>query len=408
MKLSTNDSKTNISSVSQDISNSKLYLQKRINEIKKEQIEENNIPFKIIGIREKGFIINVSGLKGFISFNHMPWEYSSFNKWHLLYPYIRGKYLFGKVYQINLIQQTVVIDGKVPQFKKSDFIEDNKYRGVILDKTDSGLWVDIGYHFQWECGSIVTKIRRFSFESAQSCFSKNTGEVIEVFFWGNDDNANLLFGYDNFKKIWYTGEIYDYVGECFPVNIVKTKETGISFLVENKHKATLNNMTKKNKKAYENLIDGDVIHCEIVHINHTKKLLRLNWEYELEIEEIAQRNSNQNKNKTVLIENSIIQNKVNQEVVQKLNLVGKTVKVEVFQKEDSSGRIYNTYSVENKYKGELSISNDNYKITKKEKKHIEENLQDGDIINCEVLNVQKKTMRLKWNLLDEELHRFLQ
>jgi exosome complex RNA-binding protein Rrp4 len=408
MKLSINDSETNTTSASQDISDSKLYLQKRINEIKKEQIEENNIPFKITEIREKGFIINVSGLKGFISFNHMPWEYSPNNNWHLLYPYIRGKYFFGKVYQINQIQQTVVIDGKVPQFKKSDFIEDNKYRGIILDKTDSGLWVDIGYHFQWECGSIVTKIRRFSFESAQSCFSKKTGEVIEVFFWGHDDNANLLFGYDNFKKIWYTGEIYEYIGKSFPVNIVKTKETGISFLVENKYKATLNNITRKNKKAFDNLIDGDIIHCEIVNVNNTKKLLRLNWEYELEIEEIAQRNSKPNKKKTILTENSIIQNKVNQDVVKILKLIGKIVKVEVIQKEDSSGRIFNTYFVENKYKGKLNISNDNYQITKVEKKHIEENLQDGDIIDCEVLNVQKKTMRIKWNLLDEELQRFLQ
>ncbi|RLD57927.1 MAG: hypothetical protein DRJ01_13260 [Bacteroidetes bacterium] len=398
MKLPVKNSKTN----------SEPYLQKRLKEIEKERIKGNNIPFKITGIREKGFIINVSGLKGFISFNHMPWKYSSHIYWHFLYPYIRGKYFFGKVYSVNQIQQTVVVDGNVPQFKKKVFAEDDKYKGIILDKSASGLWVDMGYHFQWECGSIFTKIRRFSFESAQSCFNNNAGKVIEVFFWGNDTNSNLLFGYENFKKIWYTGEIYKYIGNIFPVKVVKTKETGISFLVENKFKATLNNITRKNKQAFQNLIDGDIIHCEVENINNTKKLLRLNWEYELEIDEIAKRNTVQCKKNTIIIENSIIKNRVNQDVVKRLSLISKTVKVEVIQKVNSLGRICNTYFVENKYKGELIISNDNYQITKMEKKHIEENLQDGDILNCEVLGVHKKTIKIKWNIRNEELQRFLQ
>ena len=56
----------------------------------------------------------------------------------------------------------------------------------------------------------------------------------------------------------------------------------------------------------------------------------------------------------------------------------------------------------------MSISNENYRISNKEKKQIELNLQDGDVLNCEVLSIEKKSIRVKWNLKDEELYRFLQ
>lgn len=40
--------------------------------------------------------------------------------------------------------------------------------------------------------------------------------------------------------------------------------------------------------------------------------------------------------------------------------------------------------------GILNVSNDSYRISIKEKKVIEQNLQDGEILNCEILNIEKK------------------
>ena len=71
------------------------------------------------------------------------------------------------------------------------------------------------------------------------------------------------------------------------------------------------------------------------------------------------------------------------------------------------GRISNKYKIENKYSGKLILSNDNYKISTKEKKQIEKNLQDGEIIDCQVLSVDKNQISINWKLMDEELLRFI-
>ena len=63
-----------------------------------------------------------------------------------------------------------------------------------------------------------------------------------------------------------------------------------------------------------------------------------------------------------------VENIADTNVIEKLNLIGKTVKVEVIKKEDNLGRISNKYKIENKYSGKLILSNDNYKISTKEKK----------------------------------------
>ena len=54
----------------------------------------------------------------------------------------------------------------------------------------------------------------------------------------------------------------------------------------------------------------------------------------------------------------------------------------MIKKKDNWGRISNKYKIENKYNEQLIISNDNYKISIKEKKKIEKNLQDGEILDC--------------------------
>jgi len=69
----------------------KSYLSKLIANFEELEQKGENIPFKITGIRRKGFIIKAAGLFGFISFNHMPWKYENYNSWTAVYPLIKGK-----------------------------------------------------------------------------------------------------------------------------------------------------------------------------------------------------------------------------------------------------------------------------------------------------------------------------
>lgn len=391
------------------------YLSKLIDNIEKKKEENSNLAFKITGILDKGFIVKVAGLFAFVSFNHMPWGYSNFGAWHAVYHSIKGKIFFCKIFHISKKPLSIKIDAEVPQFKKPELIEDEKYTGIIINKPNYGVFVDIGYNFKWKCGSLVGLLHRSNFETAELFDKIEIAEEIELYFGGYNEKGQLIFGNKPEIKEWYTGEIDKLIGETVSVNIKKTDDNKINYMAKAKYNATLpiNKMLYPETKAkinyaVENLINGDVIHCEIYKINKFKKKLQLKWVLESEIETILSR-INPLQDDTPKINNiyNTIQNRLYNEIAQKLNFIGKMVKVEVTKKEDKFGRLQNKYIVEGKCEGKLNISNDIYKISLKEKGLIEQNLQDGEIINCQVLSIEKNLIRVKWNLKDEELFRFM-
>ena len=397
-----------------NISDKETYLSKLIDNFEKQNIEQESHPFKITDIREKGFIVKIHGLFGYISFNHMPWKYSNNNSWKTIFFYLKGKVLFGKIFKFEKEPLSIIIDGEIPQFKKSELFENKKYKGIIVNKTNYGVFVDIGYSFKWKCGSLVGLLHKSNFENEELFEKTNSGEIIELVFWGYNENEQPIFGKRPELKEWFTGEIERLVGEILPVSIIKSENGKIIYLIENKYVATFqvakilypDNLTQI-KKAIRNLKDGDIIHCEIIKVNRIKRTLQLKWKSVSEIEGIISRNQTIEKPTLNRNEHKLIRNRINTGIIEKLELIGKTVKVEVIKKEDNLGRIRTKYLVENKYNGRLNISNDSYKISNKEKKQIEKNLQEGEVLNCEVLNIENNLVSVKWSLKEEELIRFL-
>ena len=133
----------------------------------------------------------------------------------------------------------------------------------------------------------------------------------------------------------------------------------------------------------------------------------MRWDTVSEIEGILSRRFYTQKTILTKTKYKSIQNRISDEVAEKLNFVGKTVKVEIIRKEDKFGRLRIKYLVEDKFQGKLIIANDTYRISNKEKKQIEKNLQDGEVLNCEVLSVEKNIFSVKWTLKDGELSRFI-
>ncbi len=72
----------------------KPYLIELIDKFEETIDSKKNIPFKIVDIRDKGFVVKTEGLFGFISFHHMPWSYQNINSWTVVYPAIKGKIFF--------------------------------------------------------------------------------------------------------------------------------------------------------------------------------------------------------------------------------------------------------------------------------------------------------------------------
>jgi len=187
------------------------------------------------------------------------------------------------------------------------------------------------------------------------------------------------------------------------INIVKTKDDKISFLIENKYSGNIQH-TKQTKKAILNLEDGDIIRCRITKVDKPKHILHFKWASKSEIERAFSRKPhpgkiNYSKYKT-------LQNRLDNEIVEKLKLIGETVKVEVIKTIDSFGRKSTKYLVEDKYIGKLKISDEFFLFGIREIKQIEKNLHDGEIISCKVLSVKKREMIIQWNFNGKDLHRF--
>ncbi|WP_347841546.1 hypothetical protein [uncultured Draconibacterium sp.] len=397
----------------------KDYLSKLVANFEELEQKGKNIPFKITGLRRKGFIIKAAGLFGFISFDHMPWKYENHNAWNAVFPSIKGKIFFGKTHQFQKKPLSLILNGEIPQFKKIELNETDKYKGIIINKTKYGLFIDFGYHFNWDCGSIVGMVHKSNFAPIETFEKLEIGETTEVFFLGSNNKEQLLFGDNNVSKEWLNGEVEKLVGEILPVKIIKTNDDKTDYLVNEKYNATLptiNSIYPTNKKiiksAIKNFKNGDLIHCEILKVNKLNKTLQLKWDFAHEIEGIISRmtieeSKPKNQIKEFRNRSNSVENIADTNVIEKLNLIGKTVKVEVIKKEDNLGRISNKYKIENKYSGKLILSNDNYKISTKEKKRIEKNLQDGEILDCQVLSVDKNQISINWKLMDEELLRFI-
>lgn len=402
-----------------NIQEEKSYLSKLIENFEELEQSGENIPFKITEIRRKGFVIKVAKLFGFISFDYMPWKYENHNYWNTVYPSIKGKIFFAKTHQFRKNPLSIILNGEIPQFKKPELNENDKYRGIIINKTKYGLFIDCGCHFNWDCGSIVGMVHKSKYAPIEIFESLEIGETIESFFLGNNNKGQLLFGDNKTAREWLNGEVEKLVGEILPVKIIKINDDKTSYLANEKYNATLPTTSRiypSNRKiiksAIKNFENGDLIHCEILEVNKLDKTLQLKWDFAHEIEGVISRkpieeSKPKNQIKEFKSRSNSVENIADSNVIEKLNLIGKTVKVKVIKKEDNLGRISTKYKIENKYSGKLIFSNDNYKISIKEKKQIERNLQAGEILTCQVLSIDKNQISINWKLNDNELMRFI-
>ncbi|MBC8321325.1 MAG: hypothetical protein H8E34_11430 [Bacteroidetes bacterium] len=396
----------------------KSYLKKLLDNIEKQDSENKNLPFKIIEIREKGFIVKVCGLRGYISFNHMPWTYNNNIAWNAVFPYLKGKLFFSKIYQIQKNPISIMLNGEIPQFKKPELTEDRMYHGIILNKTNFGAFIDIGYAFNWKNGSLIGLLHKSHFETIEHFEKIEIGEIIKLLFWGYNEKEQVIFGLKPELKEWFTNEIEQLIGTILPVKTIKAPDNNVTYIVKDRFSASLlinksiyPENRPKIRKAIRNLKDGEIIHCEIISINKPKRTFQLKWNTPSEIEEISSRNitkGNLQSQKTNNIPDTrnTIENCLNTEVVEQLTLIGKTVNVKVIKENKSFGRAKVKYLVEDKYPGNLKISDDFFTFGFSEMKHIEKNLQNGEIINCKVLSVRNNTVNIQWKFNKKELFRF--
>jgi ribosomal protein S1 len=340
MKLFTEKRKVEREEKSEISSDNKNYLSILVDNLENLIEKDENLPFRITDIKTNGFQVKIAGLYGYISFQFMPWKYSKPSFWRAVFPTLINKVFFCKVYQFSKDPLSIILNSEIPQFKKVRLIENESYKGIVISKVSFGVFVDIGVHFHWQCGSLFGLLHKSNFDSSERFNTVKTGDEIEVFFWGVNKSEEVQFGCKSELLEWLNGSIDDLTGEVLPVRIVKKAEDEkMEFIVAEKYSGTLpvtRTIYDNNRKRMNNAIsffnNGDVIHCEVLKANKLNRTLQLKWDMEAEIEGILSRKSQliilNSKNK---VQRSIgnpnanlsLENRINNKIIEKLHLIAR-------------------------------------------------------------------------------------
>jgi len=304
--------------------------------------ENKSVAFKIKNICEKGFVVNVNGLNAFIHFDHMPWYYSS-DYWKAIQQQLKGKIFFGNIFQFSKesLPLSIIINGEIPQFKKAALTLGEKYTGIIIKKLVNAVLVEIGYHFEWNCGSIVGLLSYKQFENIKSFKNCNKGDIIQVIFCGYNNEGKIYFSQQIDYFDWKNNIPQALLEQIVSVQIVRnTDNNEISYLVNGKYKGSVN-YKKSNyslvqrkiiKERVNNYKHSDIIQCKVIRCNDIKRVLILKWN--LDIEESIDKNKGRNKIKDKDKTKNNIINNIQPDTLQKL--ISMCDEFNILQKDEAS------------------------------------------------------------------------
>lgn len=265
----------------------KEWLENLIRNIETAKEENKTLAFKIIEIKEKGFLIKVSGLYAFISFNHMPWKYYDFESWKIIFPKLIDKRFYCKIYQIKQDPFSIIANGEIPQFKTHELKIGETYSGIIIKKSQYGIYIEIGYQFDWKFGSITGLIHESQFSNNTNFFSFEIGEEIKTAYLGQNEKAQPIFGYDPEKADWFLGKPQQLIGQKTWAKVIhEDNEPGVRFLVKGKYSGKISSLKKdyppgyyrkKLKTAAKELKPGKIINCEVLRCQKRSMTLIIRW-----------------------------------------------------------------------------------------------------------------------------------
>lgn len=260
-----------------DPKNEKDYLQDLLLNIKEAHTSQENLTFRIVEPKEKGFTVKVGGLFAFISFNHFGWSYPSIEFWKNASNSLVGSYFTGKIHNVEENSISIQIDAKEQIFNKPNLVKFSEYRGVIVQKPKYGIFVDLGLHFNWKFGSLLGLVHKSTLINQTDYENWNVGEQITTLFQGFNENEQLVLGDNRERGKWLNGEMDKLINTIQKVSVVINENGKSEFYVLGEHKATIPikkefypNFRTTAKKYIYGLKNGEIIDCEIIKINKRK------------------------------------------------------------------------------------------------------------------------------------------
>lgn len=273
-----------------DSKNDKDYLQDLLLNIKTAYTNQENLTFKIIEPKEKGFTVKVGGLFAFVSFKHLGWSYPSIDFWKNGANYLVDSFFTGKIHKVSENPISIQINAKEQDFGKPNLEKFTEYRGVILQKTKYGVFVDLGLHFNWRFGSLLGLVHKSTLTYESDYEKWNNGDVITTLFEGFNENGQLILGDKNLAKEWFTDKMENLIGTLQKVKVIINNRGKKEFYVKDKYKAVLPINKQmypeydilKIEKLFNELENNQTINCKIINVKYKTRRLILKWSLKIE------------------------------------------------------------------------------------------------------------------------------
>jgi len=247
------------------------------------QHSNEHIKFVIKAAKPNGFVVKAAGVKAFVHFSKMPWKYNNMDYWKVVAPHVIKKTFFGAIFQINEDPIFMVIDGEVHRFKDFTLAPNQQYKGVVLAKSTYGAFIDLGYHFNWEYGSMVGLIHTSNFENHVDFDALLLGSIYETTFLAYSPDGKLILGQETEDMEWKKGTFNELIGTIQPAHVQVNQRGKIKLSVQGKYKTLLVTADSLSPEAHaevkkthaNSLVDGQIIPCEIVGINVNKRHFKI-------------------------------------------------------------------------------------------------------------------------------------
>lgn len=261
-----------------------------------QQVYENqtNIPFKIIGINEKGFVARIYGFKAFVSFHHMPFYYENNQAWEFLFPLFKEILFFAKIYAIIGEGECYLLNANISQFKTVELNHKTSYKGIIIHKTSSYCLIEMGASFNWKYGSIKGLLPNSKLDQIIYLKDLNIGDSVSVYVYDKHQKGGYLVQGAISSRDWETASIWELLDKKAIAKVTFHGKKRV-YIVDGKYKGNI----IIDKKSYKNSIflrhavkgmvnrlqEGEEIHVQVIRINENLQTLELRWIIDEEVEE---------------------------------------------------------------------------------------------------------------------------
>ena len=318
----------------------------------------------------------------------------------------------------NNYRASIKINAEKHQLKKGfKLIPEKEHKGIAVHKSKLGLIIDIGYHFNWEYGSLLGLVTKAELKDFIDIEKIEIGEVIKTFYHGYGKRKFLILGNLKLKsqKEWQTGILKKYIGTVQKATVKVNLNSQKSFYIEDKYRTSIivnksiypnSNTLNEIKNVIKNLENGDIIDCKITNISKKNrfvakiiidtKLQKVELKeteekiiYEEEEEKVY---GYANTEKIVANENPII-TKWEKEELDKLIGTIQKIKIKINEQGNRFFIFEDTYSVQ------LPINKSYYPNKNRLKiKTLLDLIKNGETITCEIIYVdyKKKVITARW------------